>query len=287
MRARAFSPGHITGFFMICDGHGLDSSGSRGAGACISLGATSEVEASSGTGRMEVLIDGQPSPAPVTRQALAYLIEDRTIDVRVETRLDLPCGQGFGMSAAGTLSAAMAMTELMGWEMEEAVTASHRAEVVHRSGLGDVAAIATGGVTIRRREGIPPHGLVERIPGDLELVLAVVGPEIHTSQVLGRDMRRRINSVGEECLCALDDSPTLSNLFRLSRDFARRTGLITPPVEGALEAIQGLGPGSMVMLGNSVFASGELDEIQEVLSQRGECHRSGVDWKGPRILDSP
>ncbi|HUU07091.1 MAG TPA: sugar kinase, partial [Thermoplasmata archaeon] len=43
MRARAFCPGHITGFFEICRADNLLASGSRGGGLCTSLGALSDV----------------------------------------------------------------------------------------------------------------------------------------------------------------------------------------------------------------------------------------------------
>ena len=43
MKATAFSPGHVTGFFEVREGDDPLASGSRGAGMCISLGATSKV----------------------------------------------------------------------------------------------------------------------------------------------------------------------------------------------------------------------------------------------------
>ncbi|NYT11078.1 MAG: hypothetical protein GKC03_00830 [Methanomassiliicoccales archaeon] len=287
MKAKAFCPGHITGFFQICEHDDVDKTGSRGAGICLSRGATSTIKASKGKGKLEVRINGKRDSAPVTRQALAMLVDVPEYDITVETQLELPMKQGFGMSAAGTLSAALALCEIMGYDFEDALKAAHHAEVLHRTGLGDVAALSKGGITFRKREGLPPFGRIDRINKDIELAIAVVGPEISTSNILGDpDMRERINLVGEECVSNLEKSPSLANFFRLCGEFSMRTGLITPEVESALECISDMGPAGMVMLGNSVFASGDVEGEIAVLSDRWDAHKASVDWQGPRVLES-
>lgn len=284
MRAAAFCPGHITGFFQICEHDEILRTGSRGAGMCITLGARSHVDCVEGEGRIEVTINGSRERAPVTVQAIASILQGRRLDVRVSTQHDLPVSQGFGMSAAGAISATLALAEVLDLSMEEALRASHEAEILHRSGLGDVAALSRGGIVFRRREGLPPFGRVDRIAHEVELVIGVVGPPIITSSVLGEEgLRRRINRVGAECVSCFESSPTLATLFRLSREFVCRTGLMSQEVKDALGAIDAYGPASMVMLGNSIFATGDLEEQERTLSEFGESHRVGIDWKGPRV----
>jgi pantoate kinase len=286
MRAAAFCPGHITGFFQICEHEDVDKTGSRGAGICITLGATSTVEMTRGKGKIEIRINGKSDPAPVTRQALALLLDSPDHDLIVDTHLELPMRQGFGMSAAGALSASLALGEIMGSEFGEALRATHHSEVIHRSGFGDVAALSRGGITFRRREGIPPHGRVDRIGKDLKLAIATVGPEISTSEILmDSGTRERINRIGGECVAGMERSPSLANFFRLSQEFSDISGLKTPEVRNALEAISGLGPASMVMLGNSIFASGEVDREVEILLERWDAQLVGVDWEGPRVVE--
>lgn len=286
MRAAAFCPGHITGFFQICEHEDIDRTGSRGAGMCITLGATSTVAMTRGKGKIKIRINGKSDSAPVTRQALALLLDSPEHDLIVDTRLELPMRQGFGMSAAGALSASMALGEIMGSEFEEAIRATHHAEVIHRSGFGDVAALSRGGITFRRREGIPPHGRVDRIGKDLKLVIATVGPEISTSEMLmDSGTRERINRIGSDCVASMERSPSLVNFFRLCQEFSNMAGLMTPEVKNALETISGLGPASMAMLGNSIFASGEVDREVEILSERWDAHLVGVDWQGPRVIE--
>lgn len=285
MKATAFCPGHITGFFQICEHEEILRTGSRGAGLCISHGALSTVKIEKGSGRIEIKINGERSDAPVTKQALAKLIYDRGFDVSVETTLDLPIGQGFGMSAAGTLAASLAIANLLDLPFQRALEVAHEAEIIHRTGLGDVSALSRGGVTFRKVEGLPPYGIVDRVSADAEIILGVVGPPILTSSVL-RDVkiRERINAIGKECVENFSKSPSLANLFRISREFASRSGIMTDYVRMALDAIDGLGPASMVMLGNSIFASGDVDEIEKALNKFGKTYRVKIDWIGPRVI---
>ena len=286
MKARAFCPGHITGFFEICEHKEPLRSGSRGAGICTTLGATSTVGSRKGKGSIRVYINGEKNDAPVTKQALARMILGREVDLRVDTLLDLPLSQGFGMSAAGVVSATLATAEILDAPLQTALETAHEAEILHRTGLGDVAAVSKGGVTFRKIEGLPPYGRVDRIRANVELVLGIVGPPVSTPTVLSDpDARERINRIGRECVESLEGSPSLANFFRLSKEFAMRTGLATKQVEEALAEIDDLGPASMVMLGNSVFASGEIEEQEKILAKFGRTFRTRIDWEGPRVIE--
>jgi pantoate kinase len=121
MDAKAFCPGHITGFFQICDSDDILSMGSRGAGLCITLGATSSVKVEdSAKQQISVMIDGKESKAEVTTEALRYILGHAKSRVEVNTTLDLPQSQGFGMSAAGSLSSALALAHLLGKDRQMA-----------------------------------------------------------------------------------------------------------------------------------------------------------------------
>jgi len=147
MRAKAFCPGHITGFFEICMSDDEEKSGSRGAGICISHGATSVVEIKGN--EIEVEINGRRS-GEVTEEAL-HMLTERGIKAKVE--LSLPQSQGFGMSAAGTLASTLALSSLLSIPKENAIRAAHIAEVRHSTGLGDVVSSAHGSIEIREEAG--------------------------------------------------------------------------------------------------------------------------------------
>lgn len=286
MKVKAFCPGHITGFFQIMEHKDPMRSGSRGAGLCVSLGATSTVRMEEGNGEVIVTINGKEDRAPVTVAAVSNVILDRKVDVYVETALDLPVGQGFGTSAAGALSAAQATCELLDLPFRVALRAAHWAELTNRTGLGDVAALSRGGLTFRRKEGLPPYGVIDRINAEPEVVLCVVGGPISTPKILGDpEKRRAVNEVGKECVKQMALSPTLATLMRLSRDFMSRTGMATKEVEDAVRAAEEYGPASMAMLGNSIFAVGHVKDQDRVLSEMGATFRCKVDWRGPRLLE--
>jgi len=158
MKGIAFAPGHVSAFFEpIYSGSDLDRSGSRGAGIALSLGAISQVTVEPAPqSTIAVQINGKPSDAPVTKMALSYLLGDTPFAITVNTMLDLPVSQGFGMSAAGALSSTIALADLLNLPRENAVKAAHYAEILSHTGLGDVIASDFGGIEIRQQAGLPP-----------------------------------------------------------------------------------------------------------------------------------
>lgn len=234
---------------------------------------------------IRVLIDGRRAEAPVTKLAVKSIIGGAKLSVEVLTQLDLPQSQGFGMSAAGALSASLATAELVGADRKKAFEAAHVAEVRSKTGLGDISAIHRGGVTLRVKPGLPPIGTVKRIDGTPTVVLAQLGRRLLTRSVLSNPKKiAAIDRSGARKVKLLDRNPTLSKFMDLSRQFALETGLVTRPVHNAIDAASKLGLASMSMLGNSVFAVGDTEGLVRVLSEFGEVWVCKVDTDGPRII---
>ncbi|MDD2626821.1 MAG: pantothenate kinase, partial [Candidatus Methanomethylophilus sp.] len=125
----AFCPGHLTCFFQPAgptDGN-YAARGSRGAGIRISLGATVTVSERSDR-TVKVVINGTESSAPVTKEVLRLLLPERGLDVDVTDQI--PCGQGFGLSAAGAVAAAFCASEMADLNEDDAFRAAHRADIV-------------------------------------------------------------------------------------------------------------------------------------------------------------
>lgn len=284
--AKAFCPGHITGFFEICRTNDLLSTGSRGAGLCLSLGATSEVSMGyAKKQKIEVSINGKISIADVTKDALRRLIGKNKLDVSVVTRLKLPVGQGFGMSAAGALSASLAACSVLRKPRQRAFEAAHVAEIVHGGGLGDVSALYKGGITVRKKPGLPPIGKVVRIDGQPELVLCVLGRKMLTKNVLSDpDKEKAINLSGSRKVDQLMKDPTLDRMMALSSQFAIESGLASGRILDAMNGASKLGMASMSMLGNSIFAVGDVRGLERVLADFGKTFRCAVDVDGPRLM---
>lgn len=231
-------------------------------------------------------LDGEPSEAPVTKTAVRNLIGKSPLTVEVTTVLDLPVSQGFGMSAAGALSTTLALAKAVGLTRTDAVHAAHEAEVTLRTGLGDVVAATQGGLEMRKKPGLPPYGAVDIIPFDGEFVLAVVGGELQTRGVLSNPkMRLAVNAAAEKHLGTLFDSPSIENFFRLSKAFARDSGLLTPILREAITSVEEAhGWATMSMLGNSIFAVGPTERVRAALESFGTTYVTDVDTRGARVV---
>jgi len=287
MKATAFAPGHISGFFEPVYKNDLARTGSRGAGINVSLGAISEVYAKNSTiQNFEVYINGKLSNAPVTKLALKYLIGNNPLHLTVKTTLLLPVKQGFGMSAAGALSATYAVSKITNIPKEQAMKASHFAEVQLRTGLGDVMASCFGGIEIRKSAGLPPWGIIEHIPGNYDLVLCVIGKKIYTKKILNDTTKlNKIVNYGKLCTKKLLEKPSIENLFSLSQTFSKKTDLVDYNVLKAINVANKYGMSSMCMLGNSLFAIGKTNELKEILSTFGKVYVCKVDEYGTRLLN--
>ncbi len=288
MRSVAFSPGHISGFFEpVFINQDFTRTGSRGAGINVSLGATTEVTAESSTKQdIEIFVNNKKSVSAVTLLAIKYLIGEAPLKVVVRTKLDLPVGQGFGMSAAGALSSSIALAKIVDLSRFDAIKAAHCAEVQLRTGLGDVFASSFGGIEIRREAGLPPWGMIEHIPGRYDIVLCVVGKKIDTKDVLLNDEKmKEISEHGKYCVKKLLEKPSVENLFYLSQFFTKKINLADKLVFEAIDAANHFGMASMCMLGNSVFAFGKTAELSKTLSSFGRTFVCYVDECGARILE--
>lgn len=286
--AVAFSPGHISGFFDPYYDRDPKKSGSRGAGITLSLGVTAKVTVlPAKKQRIDVFINDKPTDAPTTKLAVMQLLKNTPFAVKVQLEQELPLSQGFGMSGAGALSAALATAKVCGLKKTDAVEAAHAAEVTCKTGLGDVVAESFGGIEIRRSPGLPPWGTVEHIPGNYELVLCVTGKKLPTSAILNDPtLLQRIRNAARSCLTELLEKPSVENLFTLSYRFAKDTGLVTKQVDEAIKAASNYGMASMCMLGNAVFAIGETEELLKVLNQFGPTYRCTIARSGATVVES-
>jgi pantoate kinase len=288
MKGIAFAPGHVSAFFepryYVGD---LDRTGSRGAGISMSLGAISRASVSPATDLLiTVCINGKSASAPVTKLAVKNLVGETSIHINIDTILDLPESQGFGMSAAGALSAALATADILSLPRDLAVKAAHRAEVQSRTGLGDVIASNFGGIEIRRQAGLPPWGMLEHIPGKFSLVLCVVGRKLQTKRILtDTEKLVKIASYGRYCTKKLLERPTAEQLFYLGWEFTKKTGLAERQVIRAIEAANQYGMASMCQLGNSVFAAGDTRMLHKTLLSYGSVCVCDIDQCGARLLE--
>lgn len=286
--ARAWVPAHITGFFAAHRRDEPQLSGSIGAGLCLSSGASTTVESAPDLERTEILLNGSKSEAPVSRfvaERLAGRLNGDRGPVRLKTNLEMPFGAGFGASGAGALGAAYALNSIFGLGLtsNQAAAVAHEAEVISRTGLGDVIAQNCGGLVIRLQPGAPGTGQIDRIPVSPIPISYVVHGPISTREVLSDEkVMKAVNAAGEAALKEFLRKPTFPNFMLLSRRFTLESGLASDWALQAMESVEAAGgAASMIMLGDAVFAWG--GESKEALKDFGEVHTTTLSQRGANL----
>ncbi len=292
MTSKAFCPGHITALFYAPEpGPTPSTTGSRGAGACIGLGAhaTVRVEVAKATAIVPV---GDTRLSPVVAMALGQYLQDapEPVIAHLDLELQLPVGFGFGMSGAMTFASLMALDGelgLAGGDIDPLLRLAHTAEVAFITGLGDVVAQARGGIDVRVRQGLPPEGEVLVRHLEAPLLVAWNGTPLHTSTVLSDpDARKRLEKACKPRLDAREGGVDLEWLLEAGWAFAREAGLVSVPVERMVGICTGHGRASQVMLGNSVFAVGAMEPMSEALEDEGFSSMvTSIDNSGVRLSD--
>jgi pantoate kinase len=212
-----------------------------------------------------------------------------SVSIKVGLELELPVGQGFGMSGAMTFAALVAAEAELGLvegDVGTLLAHAHSAEVMFRTGLGDVVAQVRGGIDVRWLPGLPPVGRIEHIHQEAELLLAWGRSPLHTRSVLtNAGARESLEKACQPRLDALGGQPDLNWLLEAGHAFAEETGLASTDVESMLDICSAHGMASQVMLGNSVFATGDMEAMGRDLDEAGfEWVVVAIDNQGVRRL---
>lgn len=279
-RAVAWSPGHISGYFRRCTDPDGVVTGSIGGGVVIAEGVTVEAVPSSSP-RVRVCCRGPGGILRITEGSppVEHLMARLGVRAELTTTCTLPIGAGFGLSAAALLASGTALSSLFRLRLSRASIAAeaHAAEVLFRTGLGDVAAELGGGVVVRRTPGI--NGEILRHRTDDPIWAVSFGP-ISTRGVLDSEEamdRIRAAFPGTE-------PGGLASMVEISRGFAETSELVTGRVRAALEACDEAGvPASMTMLGDGVFAVGV--DAPVVLAPFGHVYRLSVATHGFHLME--
>lgn len=294
--AKAFSPGHITGFFEIPHGtysHFLQR-GSKGAGFSIDRGiATTAYVYESVKAGYQISINGvKARDAEVSRWVVEeYLkLADRPYFVNVEHDVGIPVGFGLGSSGAAALSLSYALNEALdaGLGKTQAAQIAHHAEIACRTGLGTVIAEFAGGFEMRTGAGAPGVGSVAKI--DLENYKAVVlclAP-ISTKSFLTNRMDE-INGLGGVMLRKLSESRSVDDFLKMSHEFAGTLGLTEDRCMEPIAALKARGmQASVALFGQTVFTlvpQARAKEARDALKGfGGTLLVCNVDRNGARVL---
>ncbi len=295
--ARAFSPGHITGFFETANKqeHNPLYKGSRGAGFSIDRGISTAVYVYEGRSGSEIWINGRlvkPQKAEVSQWVVDHYLSnaDRPYFVKVEHDIDMPVGFGLGSSGAAALSLSYALNEALGSKLStvEAAQLAHRAEIACRTGLGTVIAEFAGGFEMRTGIGAPGIGAVEKIALDGYKAVVLCLAPISTKSFLAKRLES-IDGLGGRMLGKLSESRSVDDFMKMSYEFADMLGLTDGKTRSPVRALRAKGfEASVALFGETVFTlvpKDRANEAAEVLSGfGGTLLVCNIDDRGARLL---
>ena len=301
--------GHITLAFTVhSDSEELYEQGSMGIGLCIEAGISTSCRSDpSRSSGLLVISNGLPIDSNLHRLVLEECARfdpslssmHHTFDLISE----LPFSQGFGLSAAGSITAArclIAHSDIPSQLHEPLVWAiAHRVERRHSGGLGDVTALHAGGVVRRTTPGATHQ--IEQI----EPVVVGTGPgssdgwssliplllawrpsgSKHTSTYIDSEgWSQRIRVAGEEVMETLSNNPwdatRWPEIIDAAHCFAKQSELIKDseraslldevqwalkPIEQDIEVMLCMLGESVVVVPRELDSGNRMDEAENLL----------------------
>jgi pantoate kinase len=305
----ATSPAGISSFFEICrldwEGHHLADPlliGARGGGFALKPGvrATVSIKKSS-KARISIRINSQPtSEAKTTIWAMERLMRTNRmmLNVKVDLRIDVPIGAGYGTSAAGTAATCLAFADAaqLPLTINEIGKLTHVAEVINQTGLGTASAILVGGFVLVTEPGAPGIGEVDRLPFPKEhSIICVYLDSIPTKSMLSQvDIEKRVNPAGRVALKRIRRNPCLTTFLSEARGFARRSGFQTEETSRIMKIMiaNGAVGAAQNMVGKAVHGVAENRLIERVTTKvknefrTAKIFTSVLDDRGVRLVTS-
>ncbi|MCX8151025.1 MAG: hypothetical protein N3D85_05955 [Candidatus Bathyarchaeota archaeon] len=307
--AQAFAPAGLSSFFEICDQTEAgvpiadpERVGARGGGFGLRHGVLTTVSISEAErNSIRVFMNGKVAPeAETTRTALRMLLDktEKTYAVVVRHEISVPVGAGFGTSAGGALTAALAFSKALGLPLtfNQIGKIAHVAEVRCKTGLGTVGPLMVSGCVLTIEPGAPGISVIDRIPlrSEYVVVVGLFGPT-PTRQVLSSaEKRLEVNRYGRKTLEAILDEPTLENFLACCWDFSEKAGFATERIKQLARLAKGAGAIGYAqnMLGEAIHAvtfKENAVDVAEAFKQvlpKTNILVSELDFQGARLVNT-
>ena len=295
MRACAFCPAHITGFFkaiMIKAGGSALEAGSVGAGFSISQGVRTSVDVKPSIHKKTgIKISGyNPDDTIVSECVIAKYekIIQENMEINVHHEINVPVGYGLGCSAAVALSLSLALNAALGtnFTRKKAAQIAHTAEIECNTGLGDVLGALDGGFEIRTSAGAPGIGTVSRTDSNQSVILVCLAP-MSTKKFMTENIEK-INGLGGKMVDELHVSHSDEKFQEMSVCFARYINVITPRMQKVMEMLESYGiKYGVALFGETIFTLVDKQQANHVLEILRPYERyiqsSSIDNIGARL----
>jgi pantoate kinase len=259
--AKAFAPGNISLLFGVIPGVDARSTGSVGVGCTVDEGATVTVSVSDAP---SVTYNGKHIDLPTVTEAVKELTN---LPMSVSISTPLPLGSGFGMSGASALAASYAINELLHLGKTPLMLAkvAHTAEVVSKTGLGDVANEYYGGFFVKFVTSA--RFIVQKLPVTDTVLYCISHGKLLTSSILSDAVViKKINAEARlaltEVKALLSTRPSLSfgDIVPIANRFTKKTGLLSAELAREIDAIEKKGGhAAMILLGNAIASDIPFD----------------------------
>jgi len=260
MKAKAYAPSHVTGFFRILKDHAV------GAGFNIDKGSTTEAEIAEGEG-VKIFINSEEKTeeAKVSRNVINRILnlpqlKAKKYEIKINHQIEVPIGYGLGTSGSGTYSLSLALNKALETQLShlECREIARLAEIEEGTGLATVIAQTFKGLIMAKKPYEKRE--VHEITTNKTAVLAFFEPIETASIIRNPDWQKKINNEGEKCIEELEKEKTVEKFIELSRRFTLTTGLAGKGVRKIMEEIP---EASMAMLGQTIFILTENPEETE------------------------
>jgi len=304
MKATAFCPAHITGFFKAYLENNNQTNpeelGSMGAGFSIREGVTTHVDILpkvNQNSNFRITTTGyQSDKTDVSEYVLNEFLKlgnFENIFFSIQHEITIPVGYGLGSSSAVALSLSYALDHVLKTKLDQITIGkiAHNAEINCKTGLGDVLASYHGGFEIRVKPGAPGIGKVEKINmGDISIIMICFSP-ISTNKFI-KERLSQINGLGGKMVNRLLESKNYEHFQDMSLEFAKYVQVMTLRMENLIQELSSNGiKCGVALFGETVFTMIPKEKEKQVLQilekyPEGIIIRSKLDDHGARVLNN-
>ena len=259
-----FVPGHITGFFTICENSDKLQYGSKGVGLLIDSGVKTTVKIDPTLkSTHEIIINKtrKKENQTIIQQTLNQIKKHHPINkkLKITQEIQTPIGAGFGTSAASSLGTSIAIKELLQLPINQTTAEqyAHLTEIHEGTGLGDVIAETGKGIVQRTQPGAPGYGKITNINTQENLyIITKTLNSIKTKDIITNPKKQKqIKKTGPKIEKQFNKNKTLENFLKCSYQFVKETKLIPEPLKEIIKDLNQKTYGaSMALIGNTAFA---------------------------------
>lgn len=276
-----FVPGHITGFFTICENSNPLQYGSRGVGLLIDSGVKTTVKLEPTLkSEYEIIINKMQKSENETiiKETIKQIQKNHPFknNLKITQEIQTPIASGFGTSAASSLGLSIALKQLLKLpiKQEQAGQYAHLTEIHEGTGLGDVIGQTGKGIVQRTQPGAPGYGQITNIPTPENLyIITKTLNSIETKDIITNPQKQKqIKETGTKIEKQFNKEKTITNFLKCSYQFSKETQLIPEELEEIINKLNQKTYGSsMALIGNTAFAI--TDNIKNINTKKYQIHK--------------